>query len=68
MLAVGRSLRDRVGTARMARRPLSMRSIKEVLRLRHEHHLSVREIARSSGLPASTVGDYLRRAARAQIP
>ena len=68
MLAVGRSLQDRVRTARMARRPLSMRSIKEVLRLRHEHHLSVRQIARSCGLPVSTVGDYLQRAARAQVP
>lgn len=45
-----------------------MRSIKEVLRLRHEHHLSVRQIARSCGLPVSTVGDYLQRAARAQVP
>ncbi|MCC7374779.1 MAG: sigma-70 family RNA polymerase sigma factor [Verrucomicrobiales bacterium] len=44
-----------------------MRSIKEVLRLRHQHHLSVREIARSCGLPVSTVGDYLKRAAAAEI-
>jgi len=44
-----------------------MRSIKEVLRLRHQHHLSVREVARSCGLPVSTVGDYLKRAETAQI-
>jgi transposase len=40
-----------------------MRQIKEILRLKHEHHLSVREIARSCGLPPSTVNDYLVRAA-----
>lgn len=51
----------------MARRPLSMRSIKLVLRLRHQHHLSVREIARSCALPVSTVGDYLQRAQAAGI-
>lgn len=39
-----------------------MRHIKEVLRLKHEHHLSVRQIGRSCGLPASTVNDYLARA------
>ncbi len=39
-----------------------MRQIKEILRLKHEHRLSVREIARSCGLPASTVSDYLVRA------
>jgi transposase len=39
-----------------------MRQIKELLRLKHEHGLSVREIARSCGLPISTVGDYLKRA------
>ena len=39
-----------------------MRQIKELLRLKHEHGLSVREIARSCGLPVSTVGDYLKRA------
>jgi transposase len=44
-----------------------MRHIKEILRLKHEHHLSVREIARSSGLPPSTVSDYLGRAQRAGL-
>jgi transposase-like protein len=39
-----------------------MRQINEILRLRHQGQLSVRDIARSCGLPASTVGDYLKRA------
>ena len=39
-----------------------MRHITEILRLKYQNKLSVREIARSCGLPASTVGDYLRRA------
>jgi hypothetical protein len=39
-----------------------MRQIKELIRLKHEHGLSVRQIARSCGLPVSTVGDYLKRA------
>jgi transposase len=39
-----------------------MRHIKEILRLKHQNRLSVREIARSCGVPASTVGDYLNRA------
>ena len=46
----------------MARAPLHMRQINEILRLRHQGQLSVRDIARSCGLPASTVGDYLKRA------
>jgi len=51
----------------MAREPLSMRQIKELLRLKHEHGLSVREIARSCGVPVSTVGDYLKRAQSAGL-
>ena len=51
----------------MAREPLSMRQIKELLRLKHEHGLSVRQIARSCGLPVSTVGDYLKRAQEAGL-
>lgn len=39
-----------------------MRQIKEILRLRFEHKLSIREIAASCSVPASTVGDYLKRA------
>jgi transposase len=44
-----------------------MRQIKELLRLRYHNRLSVREIARSCGLPTSTVGDYLKRAESAQL-
>lgn len=51
----------------MAKKLLSMRHINEILRLKHEKNLSVREIARSCGLPASTVGDYLKRAQAASL-
>src|ERR1035438_5108326 len=51
----------------MARELLSMRQIKELLRLKHEHGLSGRQIARSCGLPVSTVGDYLKRAQEAGL-
>jgi transposase len=51
----------------MARIKLTMRQIQEVLRLKHQNGLSIREIARSCGLPASTVGDYLKRAEAAGI-
>ena len=44
-----------------------MRQIHEILRLKHQNQLSIREIARSCGLPASTVGDYLQRAETAGI-
>ena len=44
-----------------------MRHIKEILRLKHQKKLSVREIGRSCGLPASTVGDYLKRAKAASL-
>jgi transposase len=44
-----------------------MRQIKEVLRLKHAHQLSIREIARSCGLPSSTVNDYLARAQAAGL-
>ena len=45
----------------MTRQRLSMRKIREVLRLKFERCLSEREIARSCGLARSTVGEYLRR-------
>jgi transposase len=51
----------------MARKPINMRYIKDILRLKHQNHLSVREIAGSCGLPASTVGDYLQRAEAAGL-
>jgi len=44
-----------------------MRHIQEILRLKHQNQLSIREIARSCGLPTSTVGDYLKRAQEAGI-
>ena len=44
-----------------------MRQIQEILRLKHQNQLSVREIARSCGLPTSTVGDYLKRAEAAGL-
>ena len=44
-----------------------MRHINEILRLRHQCHLTVRDIARSCGLPTSTVGDYLKRAEAANL-
>ncbi len=45
----------------MARKLINMRYVKDILRLKHHNQLSVREIAGSCGLPASTVGDYLQR-------
>lgn len=44
-----------------------MRHVKEILRLKFQNHLSVREIAGSCGLPTSTVGDYLHRAGSAGL-
>jgi transposase len=44
-----------------------MRQIQEILRLKYQNQLSVREIARSCGLPTSTVGDYLKRAEAASL-
>ena len=44
-----------------------MRYVKDILRLKHQNQLSVREIAGSCGLPASTVGDYLQRAQAAGL-
>ena len=44
-----------------------MRQVVEILRLKHQHQLSVREIARSCGIAPSTVGDYLQRAQAAQL-
>src|SRR5512136_1536956 len=49
----------------MATRRLSMRKVKEVLRLYHEKNLSTREIAQSLGIGRSTVHDYLDRAQKA---
>lgn len=51
----------------MARKPINMRYVRDILRLKHQNQLSVREIAGSCGLPASTVGDYLQRAQAAGL-
>ena len=51
----------------MSQTKLTMRQIQELLRLKHQNQLSIREIARSCGLPSSTVGDYLKRAEAAGI-
>ena len=40
-----------------------MRKVREVLRLRHALGVSERQIAVTTGLSRSTVGEYLRRAA-----
>jgi len=49
----------------MPAKRLSMRKIKEILRLRYEVGLSNRQIARSCSMGRTAVADYLRRAAAA---
>ena len=49
----------------MPKKRLSMRKIREVLRLKHELGRSHREIAGSLGIANSTVSDYLGRAGAA---
>jgi len=51
----------------MAARRLSMRKIKEVLRLRYEKGLSARQIAKSLDIGRSTIRDYLDRAEQAGL-
>lgn len=51
----------------MAKKRLAMRKVKEVLRLKFDLGLDNRQIARSLKISHSTVGDYLKRAERAQI-
>ena len=46
----------------MPRKRLSMRNIREILRLKHSNHCSIREISNSCGIGRSTVSDYLHRA------
>lgn len=46
----------------MAGRRLSMRKIKEVLRLKFENNCSLRQIAKSCNIGRSTVADYLAQA------
>jgi transposase len=51
----------------MAQKRLSMRKIKEILRLRHEAKLSYRAIARACSVSKDTVRDYLCRASEAGL-
>ena len=51
----------------MAKRRLSVRKIKEALRLHYEKNLSTRQIAESLGIGRSTVHDYLYRAQQADL-
>ena len=51
----------------MAKRRLSVRKIKEVLRLHYEKGFSTRQIAKSLSIGRSTVQDYLDRAQRAGL-
>lgn len=46
----------------MARKRLTMKKLKEVLRLKYEAGLSNRAIAGACKISNSTVGDYLKRA------
>lgn len=51
----------------MTQERLSVRKIREILRLKHEVGLSNRAIARARKLSNSTVGEYLRRARAAGV-
>ena len=51
----------------MPRKRLSMRNIREILRLKHFHNCSIREISKSCGIGRSTVSDYLHRARAAGL-
>jgi len=51
----------------MAQERLTMRKIKEILRLKYEAGLSNRAIAGACNISNSTVGEYLRRAEKAGI-
>jgi transposase len=51
----------------MAAQRLSMRKIREILRLKHESGLSARKIAESCSVGRTTVSEYLSRAAAAGL-
>lgn len=51
----------------MARKPVSMRKVREILRLKHEAGLGVRQIARSLRVSHGTVVNYLQRAEAAGV-
>jgi hypothetical protein len=52
----------------MPREKLSMRKVKELLRLHFDCKNSQREIAQSCGIARSTVGDYLMRFQATGLP
>jgi transposase len=51
----------------MANGRLSVRKIKEILRLKLDYGISEREISRSCQVSLNTAADYLRRAAAAKL-
>jgi transposase len=51
----------------MPRKRLSMRKIREILRLKYYCNRSIREISQSCGMGRGTVGDYLHRAKAAGL-
>ena len=51
----------------MPRKRLSMRNIRKILRLKHTHDCSIREISISCGIGRSMVSDYLHRAKAAGL-
>jgi len=51
----------------MPKKRLSMRKIREILRLKHACNCSNRKISRSCGIGRATVGDYLHRARAAGL-
>jgi len=51
----------------MPRPRIAMRKIREVLRLALGEALSRRQVSAASGVPLTTVGDYLRRAVSAGL-
>ena len=51
----------------MSQRKLSMRNVREVLRLKFEQQLTNRKIAQSLGISHTVVNDYVRRAKKAAL-
>ena len=51
----------------MGAKRLSMRQLREILRLKHEQQLTHRAIARACGVGVGTVSEYVGRAARAGL-
>jgi transposase len=46
----------------MPKKRVSMRKIREVLRLTHEHKLSVRQVSKATGVGKTAVGEFVARA------